>query len=206
MKLIHKIIFLVLTSSAPFISSAESIEAFDGFDWGTSRSSIIEVRGKPFHVSGTIMLYTDVKDKIGGYKVDDVFYVFKEGCSKLKESISEHCQLWYGAYALEVNSEQDFKELTKKISSLYGDYTVSQSSEEVTDYNDETVLAIETETTHRFQQADGSAVEVLKKEYDRDLEIHGNDKEAGIFSIAINYMSSEYTQNQKRKKIKNKDF
>ena len=207
-KEIYMRILLVIMSVlmfSPNLSSAPILE-FDGFPWGSSRNDIIEIRGSPTYLYDTSISYTDVEDEIAGYGIQVIFFMFKEGCSKLKETISEPCSLWQGTYNLEGPTEKVLDELTALISSSYGEYTTESVERRNEDYSTKKLIALETWTTRTFTQVGGSSISVVDRKGDRDFESYGTSYKKGVTAINVTYQSANYNEVQERKKQKKKGF
>lgn len=115
------------------VSNQKIIDGFDGYSWNSTRDSILQIRGTPSFLFDTMIIYKNSDDSVGGYAIDDVTYFFEEGCSKIKESLSQPCKLWGGSYGLEAKDQKDFEKLTTQLSVLYGDYTIEVEKIEKTD-------------------------------------------------------------------------
>ena len=137
-------------------SLADPVTSFDGFDWGSSRNDIIQVRGLPYYSGddGT-MLYNNPGYEVGGYGVESSMYYFKEGCSNLKESISQPCYFWAGAYALLTKSENEFQKLIEILSDIYDDPFKEVTVRDENDYYTKEFLAKNIRTDYYFKQSDG---------------------------------------------------
>jgi hypothetical protein len=208
-KEIHMRILLVVVSVlmfSPNLSSAPLLE-FDGFPWGSSRNDIIEIRGNPTYLYDTSMTYAEVEDEIAGFGIKYLKYGFKEGCSKLKETISQPCSLWEGSYNLEGTTEKVLNELIALISSSYGEYTTESVERRNEDYSTKKLLALETWTTRTFTQVDGSSILVMDTKVDRDFRQNEfTSYKKGITAINVGYHSANYNEVQERKKQKRKSF
>ena len=200
--------FFILFLFLPLTSLADHVKSFDDFEWGTSRTEIIQIRGNPTYLYDTSMSYSSPPDVIGGYGVEVVYFRFKEGCSVLKESISEPCYLWRGDYRLLTKSEAEFQKLIEVLSGIYGESYKETTNKDELDYYTKTFLAENVFTDIIFEQSDGSSVVLAKHEYDRDFynKLMEKTYKKGIQNIYVRYQSSEYNQIQKRKELKNKGF
>ncbi|WP_137226058.1 hypothetical protein [Shewanella sp. MEBiC00475] len=198
---------LALFSIYSLSVSAKPINSFDGFDWGSSRNQIIEVRGRPDVLFGTFMSYGDIEDTVAGYEIDSLNYTFKEGCTELKETLTKPCELWKGQYTLEVKSQESFDQITQLLGSNYGTYSAKKKDSNQVDYNTKELQAIVTWTTHVFKQEDGSSIEVAKREFDRDFYDNSSSQnfKKGIQNLNVSYASAEYNQVQERKEKKTKN-
>ena len=95
------------------------VTGFDGFDWGSSRNDIWEVRGEPDKFEDTEITYS-ASDEVGGFAVDKTTFHFKQGCSALKETVSQDCFLWSGRYEFATRSRDDVETIIKLLETPYG--------------------------------------------------------------------------------------
>ena len=197
---------LILTSSV----YASELNGFDGFDWGSSRDSIIQVKGNPTHNWGDLALwFVDGSETVGGYPIHIVRFNFKEGCSKLKEAISEPCFMWGGEYSLLDPNSRMFEELTPKIVSRYGQYTEEVKTSPQEDYRTGKFLGNHVTLSRIFNLGDGSRVTLSVAERDRTWTVSTSDQPLykGVIQVAIAYHSSEYlASSRKATANKSKDF
>jgi len=196
--------FLLFTS--PVFSS--ELSGFDGFDWGSSRNAIIEVKGSPTYNWGTSAYWKVAgSESVGGYAIDGVTFRFKEGCSELKETISEPCFMWGGLYTFVAPSLSLFKELTPKIASRYGQYYEEQQTDPQEDYRTKEFLGNIVTTSRTFDLDDGSQVSLYIKERDRTWSEWGSAMGEGVFALGLTYSSSEEMDSYRRAEAnKSKDF
>jgi len=186
------------------------IDGFDGFKWGASRTEIVEVRGAPNNVYDTIAVWSaPAGESIGDHGIKTVFYYFREGCSELKESISQPCKLSAGSYVLATTSEADFEALTRTLGDKYGSYAESSETDDRKDYRTEELLAKITTTRRKWKAPDKSSVEVTKRSYDRDFSdsLLRQNYHQGIFAIGVTYTSAYANEaGEKKVGIKTKSF
>lgn len=196
--------FLIFFSSSV---SADGINAFDGFKWGSSRNDIVQVRGDMTSNWGTSATW-DAKDgeMIGGFNIKEVTYMFKEGCSELKETISEPCFLWGGRYSLKSTSLSDFDTITKLLREKYGEFKQSKKTWKNEERGTGKLLANRTSVLRAWQLSDKSAVKLEYISNDRTYNPNSRVGNKGIFGMFVAYYSSEFMENQKRKEAKKKSF
>jgi hypothetical protein len=199
------LIVLSVLMFSPNLRSAPIME-FDGFPWGSSRNDIIEIRGSPTYLYDTSITYAEVEEEIAEFGIKTVYFTFKEGCSKLKETISEPCSLWQGIYSLEATTEKVLDELTALLSSSYGEYTTESLESRNEDYSTKKLINLQTWTTRTFTQRDGSSITLIDRKVDRDFTQYGSSYKKGITAINVGYQSADYNEVQERKKQKKKSF
>ena len=204
--LIRPILVTCLFLTSPVFASG--LSGFDGLDWGSSRNDIIEVKGNPTYNWGTSAVWTVAgSETVGGYAIDNVYFQFKEGCSELKETISEPCFMWGGSYVFVDGSLSMFEELTPKIASRYGQYYEEKETDPQEDYSTKQFLGNHVTTTRIFDLDDGSRVSIYVKERDRTWSQYGDAKSKGVFALGLSYESSELVESKNKAKAnKSKDF
>lgn len=202
-KLITLILVLFMSSTV-----ASELTGFDGFDWGSSRGDVIQVKGSQTHNFGTIAIWSVAgSESVGGYAIESVSFEFKEGCSELKETISEPCYMWAGSYGLMSPTRSLFDELTPKIAGRYGSYTEEITTVPQEDYSTKQFLGNDVATQRIFDLDDGSRITIIERERDRAWSEWGKQREKGVFAVNILYQSSEKIASlQQAGKNKSKDF
>lgn len=202
-KLITLILVLFMSSTV-----ASELTGFDGFDWGSSRDDVVQVKGSPKYNWGTNSMWSVAgSESVGGYAIENVYFWFKEGCSKLKETISEPCYMWGGSYSLISPTRSLFDELTPKIAGRYGSYTEEITTVPKEVYSTKQFLGNIVATRRIFDLDDGSRVTINQQERDRAWSEWEKQKEKGVYHIGIIYESSEKIASlQQAEKNKSKDF
>jgi hypothetical protein len=193
-----------------FMSStvASELTGFDGFDWGSSRGDVIQVKGSPTYNWGTSAMWSVAgAESVGGHAIKSVYFEFKEGCSELKETISEPCYMWAGSYLLMSPTRSLFDELTPKIAGRYGSYTEEITTVPQEDYSTKQFLGNDVATQRIFDLDDGSRITIIQRERDRAWSKWDKQEEKGVFAVSILYQSSENIASlQQAEKNKSKDF
>jgi hypothetical protein len=145
----------------PDLVISQSVDGFDGFPWGSSRSQIIQVRGIPTHVldyDGS-MVYSSPTQTVGGLRLEAINFNFLQGCSGLRESVTSPCRLSDGFYSFEDKSREAFDQVTQLVADRYGSYVESKSEhEEMSDYTNRVVESVNEYVDRTFLQADDSSV------------------------------------------------
>ena len=197
LKLFSLGMFFVLSSTNVF---ADTINGFDGFNWGVKKNDIIQVRGEESFLWGeTVVWKAKEGEKVSNFDIRLIGYDFKKGCNPVQDSISEPCLLWGGTYVLETTSSVDIGTLTDLLKRKYGEYRSTSETSKKTSAETNELLANVNVATHVWEQADKSSIELFYKSYDRD---HPENVKKGIFIIGVRYYSSDYTKEIESEKTK----
>ena len=108
---------------------ASSLDGFDGKEWGTTLSEIIEERGDPllgFKRSDLWVWDATESETVGGYQIKSVYYNLKN-CSDADFFTDE---MWGGSYSFSQPSEQLFDDIFPKLVAIYGEGSEEEVIEE----------------------------------------------------------------------------
>lgn len=156
-------------------------KGFDGFEWSSTPSSIIQSKGNPSVNLDFVIEYHNVNQKFLDYAIDSVSYNFEGG------------MLWLGTYKMKSKSINDFESITAKLSSIYGTYSTETSKVEIKDSSNN-ILGNTTKITNTYKNADGSSVSIVIENLDKEFSFYGQKYESGFQNIAIRY--SNKTSNE----------
>lgn len=188
-----KFSFTALALSLTFWSScifAETIDGFDGYQWGTSREEIVQDKREEGVIWGDFLVWEAEKGgTVNNFTIALIGYEFNGGCNEIKLENSDPCSLWGGAYILETTSTSDIKIVYELLNNKYGTDKKIEGIEEKRHPSTGRLLSRINISRHIWQQKDSSAIELFYKSHDRDHFEGLNQVKKGIFRVGIRYYS-----------------
>ena len=181
--------------------SPMSINSFDGLGWGTTRDSIIELRGQPGAQTDDQLVYA-VDEDFYGFTVDRHYFGFSGPCSDGVVDQRVACDLQHGGYRLKSRSQSaitddDYRRLQTQLTYQYGTPEVASETSRRLDAN-HNFLANARRSTATFVRDDGSYIQLYRFDYDRDHYWNQLLVSKDIQLLTLWFVSAEYAKQQRQ--------